>query len=186
MLRGLCLAWGIVWAGFAMAQQTQPGGALQQGVVQSPVVVVEFDRLFAESAFGKRMTDELEARGAEIAAENREIEAALTDEERTLTEQRAAMTSEEFRALADAFDEKVQRLRAEQDAKARALGGQSDEARRRFLTLAQPVLQNLMREAGAAVMLERRNVFLAVDAVDLTDLAITRLDAIAGTQTDEP
>ena len=156
------------------------GGLFDGSVAQGPVLVVELDRLFAESAFGKRVTAEIEAEGAALATENRRIEAELTEEERALTEQRPTLSPEEFRALADAFDEKVQNIRREQDAKVRAFGQRGDEERRAFLAAAQPVLQALMVEANAAIMVDHRAVFLAAPSVDVTDEAITRIDAEIG------
>lgn len=163
-----------------------------QEVVKSPILTVEADRLFNESLYGQRLTEEIEAAGSEISAENRQIEAALTAEEKSLTEQRANLPTAEFRKLADAFDEKVQSIRQEQDAKGRALAARTEDVRRDFLEAAQPVLGELMREAGAAVLIERRNVFLSADAIDVTDEAIERINARLGTGaaedtgTDEP
>ncbi|WP_227446298.1 OmpH family outer membrane protein [Cognatishimia sp. F0-27] len=151
-------------------------GTLSEGTVQSPILVIEFDRAFAQSAFGQRVLVEIEAEGASLAAENRRIEAELTEEERRLTDERAGMEPDEFRALARAFDEKVQRLRREQDIKARALNQRSEDARRQFLAVSEPVLQSLMRESGAAVILERRAVFLAANFIDVTDQAVDRID----------
>ena len=165
-------------AGPAAAQNL--GGPFDAGSVQSQVLVVEFERVFSESAFGRRVVAEFEAEGAEIAAENRRIEAELTEEERSLTERRATMPPAEFRALATQFDEKVQALRQQQDAKARALNQRSDEARRQFLAVAEPVMRQLMQDSGAAVMLERRTVFLAADAIDVTEDAIALIDAEIG------
>jgi Skp family chaperone for outer membrane proteins len=82
--------------------------------------------------------------------------------------------------LADAFDDKVQANRQEQDAKGRALATRTEDVRRDFLNAAKPVLGELMREAGAAVLLERRNVFLGADAIDITDEAIALIDARLG------
>lgn len=152
-------------------------GTLDGGVVQSPILVIDFERVFAESAFGRRLTAEMERQSAEIVAENRRIEAELTAEEERLTEQRARMAPEDFRVLAEAFDEKVQRLRQEQDAKAAALGQQTSDTRNAFLQNARPVLQTLMREANAAIVLERRTVFVAADAIDITDEVIEEIDA---------
>ncbi|MDJ0822192.1 MAG: OmpH family outer membrane protein [Paracoccaceae bacterium] len=170
------------WPLAATAQLFDPSPA----PVQSPVLVIEFDRFFEESAFGRRAAAERDAEAAVIAAENRRIESELTTEERELTERRAGLEPEEFRALADAFDEKVQRLREEQDTKARAFGARTEEARRRFIAAAQPVLEGLMRDAGAAVILERRTVFVAAEAVDITDLAIERIDTALGDGSDTP
>lgn len=153
---------------------------LSTGVPRSDILVLEPDRLFAESAFGRRLTAEVEAQGTQIAAENRAIEAELTSEERELTTRRAELPIDEFRALAAAFDEKVQRLRREQDTKARELGNRTEEAQGRFLAAVQPVLATLMQEAGAVAILERRAVFLSADLIDITDRAIALVDARIG------
>lgn len=168
----------VLWAAAAGAQGQ--GGPLLSGVPKTPILVIDFERAFAESAFGRRVALESEQAGRAIAAENRRIEAELTAEERELTDLRPSLSPEEFRTLADAFDEKVQRLRDEQDAKARAFGTRTEDARRRFLTVAQPVLEGLLREAGAALILERRSVLVVVDAIDITDPAIARIDSQIG------
>lgn len=162
-------------AGGVFAQQ---GGPLDSGAVQSAVLVVDFDRAFAESVFGRRLNAEIESEGALIVAENRRIEAELTEEEQRLTEQRATMAPADFRPLAQAFDEKVMKLRAEQDAKAEALGKRGDQSRLDFLGVARPVLQRLMRESNAAVVMERRAVLVAADEVDITDTLIRRIDEL--------
>lgn len=168
----LCLA------GPGSAQQD--AGLSNIGVVQSLVLTIAPERLYNESAFGERIGREIEQEGAEIAAENRRIEAELTAEERTLTEIRDTLSSTEFRERAAAFDEKVQHLRREQDEKARALGQKAEEARRALLTAVQPILSQLMVESGAVAILDRRAVLLSVDAVDITDEAILRVDAQFG------
>ncbi len=180
-MRGAAHALALVLAGLpgALCAQTD-ANRLDPGIVQSAILVIDLDRVFAESAFGQRAAAEIEAEGTAIAAENRRIEAELTEEERDLTERRPTMQPEEFRALADAFDDKVQQLRQAQDGKARALAQKGDEARRRFLTLARPVLENLMREAGAVMIVERRLVFLSASSVDVTETAILRIDAAIG------
>ena len=154
--------------------------AARAGVVQSPILTLEVDRLYADSAYGRKVSAALEEQGADLAAENRRIESDLTEEERRLTEQRRSLPPAEFRALADAFDQKVQALRREQDAKARMLGDLSDNRRRQFLAEAEPVLAELMREAGAAVILDKRQVLLAAEVIDITETAISRIDAEIG------
>lgn len=176
----LCLA-----APLAGAQQQTAQGGL---TIQSPVLTIDAERLFEQSAYGRRIIGEVDARGAELAAENRRIEDALGVEEKNLTDLRSTITPAEFRELADAFDEKVQNTRREQDAKARELNNTLEEARVVFLNAAAPVLEQMMREAGAAVVMERRSVFISSNAVDITLTAITRIDSVLaeeGTVPDE-
>lgn len=170
--------------GAPLGAQT-PSPDLSYSLPYSAILTVAPDRLFSESAYGQRVVREIEAEGTALAAENRRIEAELMEEERALTERRAVMEPDAFRALADAFDEKVQRIRGEQDAKARDLGEQQDRARSEFLQVARPVLVTLMRESGASVILERSSVFLSADSTDITDLAVARIDAAIGDGTQD-
>ena len=148
------------------------------------ILTISSDRLYTESQFGKRIAQDLEEDGKTLAAENRLIEGLLTEEERQLTERRSTTEPQAFRDLADAFDAKVQSIRTEQDAKARALAQRSDHARGTFFRAARPVLGQLMQETGAGVILERSNVFLSSDATDVTDLAIRMIDETLGDGSD--
>ncbi|HIF76459.1 MAG TPA: OmpH family outer membrane protein [Sulfitobacter sp.] len=160
--------------------QTNTPAPARGGVI-SPVLTIDSERLFRDSAFGQRVTREIEAESEQLATENREIEAALEAEERELTEKRSQMKPAQFRLLADAFDEKVQRTRTEQAAKNRALSEALDLERERFLSAAAPVLEQLMRNSDAAVILERRRVFVSSSVIEVTDEAIALLDEAIGT-----
>ncbi len=160
--------------------------AQQLGLPQYAILTISTDRMFAGSAFGQRIARVIEVQSAVLAAENRRIEAELTQEEQALTKQRPEMDAQTFRALADEFDQKVQLNRAAQDAKARELNQIGDTARAEFLSTARPILEALMREAGAGVILERANVFLSANSTDITDLAIARIDAVIGDGTVVP
>ncbi|MCR8827290.1 OmpH family outer membrane protein [Pseudosulfitobacter koreensis] len=171
-------------AGSFVAAQQQPGpqqpGPQQRGVVQSPILTVDTDRLYSQSAFGLRVAREIEERGAALATENRSIEAELAAEEQELTDRRKTMEPDAFRVLADAFDEKVQQTRRAQEAKGRELSQLLEKEQITFLNAAAPVLETLMRESNAAVILERSNVFLSANAIDITEAAITRIDTALG------
>lgn len=163
------------------AQQFGPPAAGPPAVV----LTIDSERLFLNSEFGKRVARELEARGAELAAENRQIETELSTAEQDLTDRRAEMTAEEFRPLADAFDARVVQTRAAQAEKARELNLELERERERFLSAAGPVLEMLMLEAGASVILERRSVFISANSSDITAAAVARLDADLGDGSDE-
>lgn len=185
----VAVAAACLWAVAAVAQEGEPAPpelsigepvVQQPDVVRSPVLTIDADLLFSESRFGQRLTADIQAQSEELAAENRRIASELEAEERSLTERRAEMTPEAFRAEAEAFDARVQRIRQEQDAKERALGAQVQAAEEAFLTAVRPVLGQLMVERGAAVILDRRTVVLSVGAVDITEPAVDRIDAEMG------
>ncbi len=159
-------------APWAVAQDTK--------IVRSPILTIDSDRLFNGSAFGLRVLADFEASGRALEAENRAIEADLQEEERLLTDQRPGMTPEAFRALADAFDTKVEQIRSEQNAKLRVLTQRRENARRVFFSTATPVLENVMASAGAAVIVESRSIFMSAGAIDVTQTVIDLLDQEIG------
>jgi Skp family chaperone for outer membrane proteins len=171
-LRALCV---LVLVAVAM-----PLGAQQLGVPQTDVLTISSERLFADSAFGQRVFREIEAESTLLAEENERIVAQLSKEEKDLTEKRSDLSADEFRPLAEAFDEKVQSHRDGQRAKLDALARRGEEARGQFFEMAQPVLIELLREFGASIVIERSNVVLSTDASDITNAAIARIDAAIG------
>lgn len=160
----------------AAAQEPPPAAAQ----VQSLILTIEVERLLAETRLGQRIRAQLRERTEALAAENEQLRLELTEEEQSLTERRPTMEVEAFRAAADAFDERVQRIRAEQDAKERALEAAVERGRQEFLNAATSVLGRLMIDSGAAVILERREVFLSASLIDITDEAIAAIDAQLG------
>lgn len=154
--------------------------------IRSPVLTLDQDRLFAQSDFGRRLEADLQADGLILEAENRQIEAALEAEEKDLTERRPTMDPAQFRALADQFDERVQRIRNEQAAKARALGERTEAAQRAFLETARPVLEQFMLDSGAVVIIDPRSVVMSRAAIDVTEEVTRRVNAIIGDGSAEP
>ncbi len=175
---------GLFWIPAAMALLL--GGAdaptaQEVGVVQSEILVIDPDRLFTETRFGQALNDAYLEKREALIARNRELEAELEAEERVLTERRAETSPDEFRNLADAFDAKVQSIRQESDRAVRELERSRESAPARFMSRIEPVLSEIMRDAGAAVVMDVRSVLLRADVVDITNLAISRVDQRIGT-----
>jgi Skp family chaperone for outer membrane proteins len=169
---GLSLTLWLVLGVPVAAQDAPPPGV--------PILTLDQERLFLESAFGSASLERERAATQALEAENKRIEAELVAEEQELTRKRATMSAEEFAALADAFDAKVERIRNEQDAKALELTRARDRDRQEFLRAAVPVLGELLGELGAAVIVDKATVILSLSAIDITDEAIAKVDAALG------
>ncbi|MEP5632915.1 MAG: OmpH family outer membrane protein [Tateyamaria sp.] len=170
-LQSVCVALVLLGASATFAQD-----------IRSPILTIDSDALYRNSAFGQRVLRDIETQTTALAEENRSLEVELEKEERALTEQRQTLPAEEFRALADAFDARVQAIRTERDARNRDIAAQLEENREHFLSVAFPVLQIIMQDAGAAVVLERRSVFISANAIDITEIAIQQIDTILGAE----
>lgn len=171
-------------ASFALAQSDTAQDSTQQSatptVISSPILVIDSDRLFAESNFGKRVVAERDVQTAVLFDENRRIEAELEEEERALTEQRKTMAAEDFRAAADAFDDKVQAIRDAQISKEIAITRWVEGERIRFLSSLNPVLEQILLETNALIILEKRTTFVARDVLDVTDRMVFQANQIIG------
>lgn len=154
-------------AGVGMAQDAPVG----------TILTIDQERLFAESEFGKALIAREAAQARELEAENARIEADLVAEEQDLTARRAALPAVEFSGLATAFDEKVVRIRSEQDAKARELTRSRDDDRQAFFRAAIPVLGDLLIERKAVAIIDKSAIILSLTAIDVTDAAIAKVDA---------
>lgn len=171
IIRLMC-ALALLWAAPVAAQDV--------GVVQSDILVLDPDRLFSETRLGQRINRDYLAERDKLIARNRKIESELEAEELALTEQRAQTTPEEFRDLADAFDVKVQEIRRDSERAVRDLELSRDRAPVTFMRMVEPVLQELMQDANGAVILDVRSVLLRTDVVDITSVAIARVDERIG------
>lgn len=160
--------------------------AAQDQQLPVPIVTLNQDRLYANSLFGQRVRRELEEKSVVLAAENRRIEMALVAEEGRLTEERSTLDPEEFRALAEDFDERVTSIRKAQLDKRSALQVAADRERTRFFELAYPVLFEMANERGAFAILNQSAVILSSRAIDVTDIAIARIDAEIGASFQPP
>ncbi|WP_019956389.1 OmpH family outer membrane protein [Yoonia vestfoldensis] len=154
-----------------------PAAAQQSG---PPVLIIDSERLFFETQYGRRIASDLAARTAELQAENDVIVQQLTEEERSLTQRRATMDPAAFRDEAAAFDAKVQDVRRARDAKNGELAAEAAQARANFEDRVQEIVANLMLERGASMVLDQRNVILSVRAANITDAAIQRIDETLG------
>jgi Skp family chaperone for outer membrane proteins len=170
---------GGLFVAVALMMTALPAAAQDVQPVPTPsaVIVVDSERLFIESAYGKKLRADIDAQAAAVNVENERIVADLTTEERSLTVRRPTMTPEAFREEAAAFDTKVQEIRRARDAKEAELQQARSDARVTFYEQARPIVGQLMIERGAVAVLDSRSVFVVVRSVDVTAEAIAKIDA---------
>ena len=172
-----------MWAGRALLVWlllAMPAAAQELPLPGPPVLIIDSERLFFETEYGRRIASDLAQKSAELQAENDAIAAELTEEERSLTQRRASMEPDDFRAEATAFDVRVQEVRRNREAKTVELQTEATQARAAFEERVQAIVANIMLERGAAMVLEQRNVVLSVRSANITDDAVRRIDEMLG------
>lgn len=196
----LAVPLALMAGGAAMAQQpapadspptqADPGDGLPSRTIQTPgddtsvaqaaLLTVDQDLLFVRSAWGLRATAVTDAELDKIAADNDRLAAQLSDEEAQLTQQRATLDPAEFRRRAEAFDVRATQVRRERAQLVQDLNAWAEADRAAFYRAALPIMGDMMQERGAVAVLDRRTVFVALDAIDMTDDLVTMLDRELG------
>jgi Skp family chaperone for outer membrane proteins len=162
--------------GFALGEAVRGadiGGAL---VLRS----IDEERLFRESAFGQRVSARIEAASAALEEENAQLLEELTQREQELTAQRETMPPEEFRAAAEAFDQRAETVRRDQARKLARFSQFEESERRRFFGQTGEILQQVLEDEGAHVLIAAQAVIIGVPEMDMTDAAIAAIDAAIG------
>ncbi|MFC3169814.1 OmpH family outer membrane protein [Paracoccus fontiphilus] len=155
-----------------------PADAPPLGV--SAIVTVDQDLLFTNSDWGKRTQRVLDEEEAKIEAENERLVNELSTEEAALTQQRGTLDPAEFRKLAEAFDKKATEVRRARAQVVQELNAWAETDRTAFYRAALPLMGELMQERGAVAVLDRRTVFVSMDAIDITQDLVLRLNKDLG------
>lgn len=158
----------------------------------SPIVVVNYQRVIAESAIGRDMSAKLQGVAQTIGAEAQALQpegAAIEAERNRLAGLTRSMTPEQIRAHATygpAYEALAQRLQAYQ---VRGQGLQGDLectqvfALREFERLVTPVVRGVMESRGASVVVDARSVHASSTDADITATVIQQLDQNEATRT---
>ena len=144
------------------------------------VIIIDKQRVLSETLYGQRLMAEMRLMEQLQIADNKRLLQELELEEARLTEQRSSMDADEFRVLAVNFDEKVQFISNQQQAKNQKRMEQRRKDQMTLMAATGPVFETLMRDTGADVIIEQRYAFIWNDAINLTDEAIERIDAFLG------
>lgn len=163
-------------AALAAAALAAADPALAQGAASLGIRLLDQDRLLRESRMGQAILAELREAEQALDRENQALAEQLAAEERALTELRPTLPPEEFRARAEAFDRRVEAIRAERARLSQELGRRYETEAQRFFQTALPILSALMAEQGVVALLRPEAVLLGAEWLDLTDQAIERLD----------
>jgi Skp family chaperone for outer membrane proteins len=140
------------------------------------VIVIDRTFIMQRSAAGKDMVTQTQNLSKQAETQFRSEETALQSEAAQLQQQLAILAADvrdkrekDFVAKQQAFQTRVQQRQQEIQA------GFNKAARQLEVAL-EPILQAIMRERGANMVLDRQAVIIASVDIDVTPLAVQRLD----------
>ncbi len=146
------------------------------GAAQPRVIVIDRTLIMQTSAAGKEMVAQTQALSRAAETQFRNEETALATEANQLQQQMAILAADaraqkekDFTTKQQAFQNRVAERQAEIQAGFNKAAGQLEVA-------LGPILQAIMRERGANMVLDRSAVILAAIDVDVTTVAVQRLN----------
>lgn len=151
------------------------------------ILVMNEQRILRESAVGIHIAGEIERIGGEIQAELEPLGAQIAQENEALTAETSALSEEAIRQRPDLIT-RLQTL--QQDAQifevrrrqaAQELAATERAAMQPVLAALQNVLQEIVEERGAVLLIDRANVVFAAETIDITPTAIARMNEVIAT-----
>jgi len=166
-------------AGLPMRAQeaSDPFSTQIMGQIDQQILVLNRERLFVTSKVGQAVLAEENAMKEAHQDEGLRLDAELEEEERFLTKKRTELSAEEFETLAIDFDSKVVAVRRDHQEKSEVLARELEQLRQSFFEQIVPIVANIMKDRGASLVFDQRNVLFTGPNVDITQDVIDRLDA---------
>ncbi len=151
------------------------------------ILVMNEQRILRESAVGSHIATELERIGTEMQAELAPLANTVAQENEALTAETSVLSEEAIRQRPDLLT-RLQALQAdaaqfEQRRQIAAAELQATEraAMQPVLAALQNVLQELVEERQAILLIDRAQVVFAAESIDVTDAAIARMNEVIPT-----
>lgn len=161
---------------FATAVAAAPTAVLAQAA--SPIIIVDMDRVGAESAAGKSGQTQLQTKLTGLQSRAKTLGDQFRKEEEDLIKARQGNT-----IAPAAFEAKVKDIQARQGTAQNELRGREQDfqrsqayVRQQIFNAVTPIVQAIMREKNAQIVLARDAAMAYVPALDVTNDVIARLN----------
>ena len=157
----------------ALAAPPQPPGG---GAPVAKVLTIDMRKAVGTSKVGQDIQRQVEELKRQAQSELNSEGASLRAEETQLQQQAAILAPDvkarkikEWQARAAAFQTKV-------NQRSGLIQGGVIKAQQQIEQALGPILEGVMRERGATLLLDRASLILAPNAIDVTDVVTQRLD----------
>jgi len=140
------------------------------------VLVVDMQKAQRDGAASLSVTEQIATLRSELESIISERSKEISREEAELAEERRQLTASELRARAREFEKKVFAHRDFEQREAAKLQLIQAQARAAIRGQIIPILADVLREQNAQIMLDKSQVVLSKETLDVTDEVIARLN----------
>lgn len=140
------------------------------------IAIVDLNQILSESKAAKSATKQFEEIQKETESDIIDSDKKMLEERNKLLEQQTVIAPEAFEIKAKDYEKKLQNYQSEKQNKLRALEGVLQKARNEILENVKPILEDLSKELGVTVILEKNSVLLSATNMDITENVIKTLN----------
>ena len=140
------------------------------------IAIVDLNLILSESKAAKNATKQFEKIQKDTEDEILVSDKKMLEERNKLIEQQSVIAPEAFELKAKDYEKKLQNYQAEKQNKLRKLEGVLQKARNEILENVKPILEELSKELGVTVILEKNSVLLSATNMDITENVIKKLN----------
>lgn len=154
------------------AADTPPAG----GAPVARILMIDLRRVIGESKVGHDMQSQVDALNKKVEGELKGEKASLQKQQQELQQQSAILAANVKAQRIKAFEARVKAFQEKVHDRGNMIQAGVQVAQEQIQQALGPILQGIMRERGATVLLDRSSVLLGANGLDMTQVAIQRLD----------
>ena len=140
------------------------------------IAIVDLNLILSDSKAAKNATKQFEEIQKDTEDEIIVSDKKMLEERNKLIEQQSVIAPEAFEQKAKDYEKKLQTYQVEKQNKLRKLEGVLQKARNEILEIVKPILEELSKELGVTVILEKNSVLLSATNMDITENVIKKLN----------
>tara|TARA_B100000900_G_scaffold390431_1_gene384148 strand:- start:32 stop:553 length:522 start_codon:yes stop_codon:yes gene_type:complete len=137
---------------------------------------INFKYILNQSEAGKKAQKVLKTKLDSGIKKLQEKEKNAQEEEKKIIQQKKIITPEEYKKKVDALRNKVSNLQKERNKLLNDVAKQRTSARNQLLKALNPIIKDYMAEKNIKMVIDKKNLLLADDNLDITKDIITKLN----------
>lgn len=146
------------------------------GTPSARILLVDIRRVMAESRVGQDIQRQVEALKQQATSELKGEEESIRSAEQQF-QQQAAILAPDLKAKREAdLKDRIEKFQEKARGRGALIQGGVIKAQQQIEQALGPILEGVMKERGATILLDRSAVLLAPNAIDVTDIVKQRLD----------
>ncbi len=167
----------------AASAQQAPAGPQNPGPVIPGVCTYYNARLLAQSSAGQAVEARMQQLAQEVQGELQPYATTIQTEATALQTGGASIPADQMQQRRQALQQRAQEAQQLEGTRENELRYTLGTQRQKITEAVSPILTALYQEKGCGLLLDRESVFMMNPAMDLTDVAIQRLNAALPTLT---